>query len=86
MVKTFKKNQDGKVEFTTEELKKLLDEIYWQGYNDNNAQWYYYTPNYTFLHKYNASDWCSITSDANSITLNTNLANSPESTTSNIQC
>ncbi len=84
MVKNFKKNQNGKVEFTTEELKTLLDEIYWQGYNDNNSQWYYYTPN-DFLHRYN-SNWCSITSDANSITLNTNVANPPETTTNTVQC
>ena len=43
MTKTFKKNKDGKVEFTVDELKKLLDEAYWEGYHDNDT-WVYNTP------------------------------------------
>lgn len=55
MQKVFKLNKDGKVEFTKEELKKLLDEIYNSGYDDGKNQnfswhspfrydpWYYTT-------------------------------------------
>lgn len=43
MTKTFKKNKDGKIEFTVDELKELLDEAYWEGYH-NNDTWVYNTP------------------------------------------
>ena len=43
MTKTFKKNKDGKIEFTVDELKKLLDDAYWEGYHDNDT-WVYNTP------------------------------------------
>ena len=42
MRKTFKFNQNGKIEFTKEELKELLDEVYRAGYDDNS--WTYNTP------------------------------------------
>ena len=35
--KFFTKNNKGKVEFTEKELKKLLDEIYNEGYFDGRA-------------------------------------------------
>lgn len=34
MKKVFHPNDEGKFEFTKEELKQLLDEIYNAGYND----------------------------------------------------
>ena len=47
MVKTFTIDKDGKVSFTQEELKSLLDECYWAGYNDGHKTWVYTTPNYS---------------------------------------
>ena len=37
MIKTFKTNKNGKIEFTKKELEKLLDEIWRDGYNSNNT-------------------------------------------------
>lgn len=45
--KFFVKNKDGKIEFTEYELKKLLDEIYKEGYADGKNQNYVYTTPYT---------------------------------------
>lgn len=36
MTKTFKLNENGKIEFTKEELDKLLDEVWNDGYYSNN--------------------------------------------------
>lgn len=36
MTKTFKLNKDEKIEFTKEELNKLLDEVWNDGYYSNN--------------------------------------------------
>lgn len=61
MTKTFKLNESGKIEFTKEELDKLLDEVWNDGYNSNtNYVWespyrwqrwwetpYYYPPTTT---------------------------------------
>ena len=52
IVKTFTKNENNKIEFTGEELKKLLDEVYKDGYKDgkecNNYSYYTYcTPKWT---------------------------------------
>ena len=38
-IKVFTKNKDGKIEFTEDELKKLLDEVYSEGYNDHTWTW-----------------------------------------------
>lgn len=46
MTKSFKMNKKGKIEFTPEELHKLLDEVWRNGYNSNN--YYYWTPPYTW--------------------------------------
>ena len=43
MVKVFCKNSHGKIEFTEAELKKLLDEVYWDGYRDGSKTTYVYT-------------------------------------------
>jgi len=40
MIKVFTTNKDGKIELTKDELKKLLDEAYWEGYRANsNVVW-----------------------------------------------
>lgn len=33
------KNKDGKIEFTKDELQKMLDEAYNRGYSDGKARW-----------------------------------------------
>lgn len=47
--KVFTKNKDGKIEFTESELKRLLDEIYDDGYNDGKKKCTYtYTTPYRY--------------------------------------
>lgn len=43
-VKVFTKNQNNKIEFTEDELRKLLDEIYNEGYWDGAKKYVYTTP------------------------------------------
>ena len=52
MVKVFTPNKDGKIEFTKNELEKLLNEVWWDGRNSATYTWtspwtittpYYYT-------------------------------------------
>lgn len=46
MTKEFKV-KNGKIELSKEELKKLLDEAYWEGYRSgSNTTWTYTTPNW----------------------------------------
>ena len=40
MVKVFTTNSSGKIEFTKEELEKLLNEIWHDGYNSNTSYWW----------------------------------------------
>ena len=56
--KFFTLNEHNKVEFTKSELKKLLDEIYNDGYRDgrnSKGWWYYTTPYYTTTPYYSTS-------------------------------
>ena len=39
MVKVFTPNKDGKIEFTKDELEKLLNEVWWDGKNHNVYCW-----------------------------------------------
>ena len=39
MIKVFTPNKDGKIEFTKDELEKLLNEVWWDGRNTNNYWW-----------------------------------------------
>lgn len=60
------KNKDGKIEFTKDELQKMLDEAYNQGYSDGKAaRWDTIT--------YPSSPWYTTSSNtvtSNKITLN----------------
>jgi len=47
MIKVFTTNKDGKIELTKDELKKLLDEAYWEGYRANSTVYTYQTPNWS---------------------------------------
>lgn len=58
--KFFTLNKNNKVEFTEKELRRLLDEIYNDGYSDgrNSRGWWYTTPvRYTYT-----SPWYTTTS------------------------
>ena len=39
MVKVFTTNENGKIEFTKEELEKLLNEVWYDGKNNGNYCW-----------------------------------------------
>jgi hypothetical protein len=43
MIKVFTTNKNGKIEISPEELKKLLDESYWEGYSAKST-WTYTSP------------------------------------------
>lgn len=40
MVKVFTTNSDGKIEFTKDELEKVLNEVWRDGYNTNISYWW----------------------------------------------
>ena len=44
MIKVFTTNKNGKIEMTKDELKKLLDEAYWEGYSANFNRYVYTSP------------------------------------------
>lgn len=68
MIKVFTLNKNGKIELTEKELKQLLDNVYWEGYRDNNKSWTYTTPlTYPYY-----STTCSTTT-ADSITLGSTI-------------
>lgn len=46
MIKVFTKDANGKISMTPEELRSLLDEAYWDGFNANNHTITYTTPNW----------------------------------------
>jgi hypothetical protein len=45
MIKVFTLNINGKIEISEEELRKLLDDSYWEGYYDSGKSWVYTSPN-----------------------------------------
>ena len=57
--KIFTKNEKGKIEFTENELKILLDEIYNEGYNDGKSRSYIYTTPYTPKPWWQYGTWCT---------------------------
>lgn len=47
MIKVFTTNKNNKIELTKEELQKILDEAYWDGYRaGNGTSWTYTSPNW----------------------------------------
>ena len=71
MVHVFTTNKNGKIELTKDELKKLLDEAYWDGYRANSGTYTYTTPSWVpYTWTINGTTLnCSTTS--NSETINT---------------
>ena len=76
MIKVFTINKDGKIEFTKDELKKLLDEAYWDGYKANSNSWTYITP------AWKPYVWCN-TSGTTTVTLNSDQILNSDQTTCN---
>ena len=67
--KVFTLNKNNKIEFTEKELRRLLDEIYNDGYYDgkNSNSYYYYTTPYRPYPSYPYYTWCSTTSNGSTI-------------------
>lgn len=71
MIKVFTKNKNNKIELTTDELKKLLDEAYWEGYRSNISSWTYSSPNlvntppYTITSNGSQATIATVSSDSN---------------------
>lgn len=66
--KIFTKNENGKIEFTENELKKLLDEIYNEGYYDGKSRSYTYTTPYISKPWWQYETWCTADSTTASTT------------------
>ena len=65
-VVVIEKNKDGKIEFTKDELQKMLDDAYNKGYSDGRLRWDTITyPSYP--------NWYTTTTDK--ITLNSECIN-----------
>lgn len=60
MVKVFTTNKNGKIEFTEQELEKLLNEVWNDGYNRHGSYWWS-SPTIT------TPSWCTTSSN---ITIN----------------
>lgn len=39
IIRVFTLNNNGKIEITEEELRKLLDDSYWEGYYNSGKSW-----------------------------------------------
>lgn len=48
MIKVFEKNKNGKIQLSVEELEKILNEAYWEGYYQKNNSWVYTTPKWNY--------------------------------------
>ena len=75
MIKVFTLNKNGKIELTKTELEQLLNESYWEGYNNRNNYWTYTSPapyKQCLNTPYTISTADSISS-SDSITIKTNL-------------
>ena len=77
MQKVFKLNKDGKVEFTKEELKKLLDEVYNKGYDDGKAQNFTWNSPWRWYDPYYYTTTCSSDSNVVLTTSNSTVTNNP---------
>ena len=72
MIKVFTLNKNKKIELTEEELKKLLDEAYWEGYRANSHTWTYTTPNWAPYTWWSTSS-CSTNSNSTDSNINYTL-------------
>ena len=85
-VKCFTKNSVGKIEFTEDQLKELLDDVYQDGYNDGSCQnshtWWWYpgwVSNYkdygTYSTYFSSNSSTELDSSSSNITLSNNSPN-----------
>lgn len=82
MTKTFKTNKNGKIEFTKEQLGKLLDEVWSDGYNSNNK---YYWSSPWWGHNWYSNDYITISaSDITSGSITYNNTNNDVTWTSGL--
>ena len=77
MIKVFTTNKNGKIELTKDELKKLLDEAYWEGYKANSTIYTYQTPNWSpYQWSVTTTNDCTIKSgDITSGTIDADIGN-----------
>ena len=77
MIKVFEKNKNGKIQLSTKELEKILNEAYWEGYRDYASRnvWTYTTPNY-----YTGTSPYIFTSTASSATITGTITNNTTNT------
>ena len=67
MIKVFTTNKNGNIELTKDELKKLLDEAYWEGYRANGC-WTYTTPSWQPYYYTTTTNSCSTNATVSFIT------------------
>ena len=61
MTKTFEVDDDGRISFTRDELKKLLDEVYNEGRADGKLHSYVYsTPSWQYTYWTSTPSSCTI--------------------------
>ena len=75
--KIFTKNNKGKIEFTEQELKNLLDEIYNDGYEDGSKKYYYTTPYHYYPYWYSTTT--PLSNAPSSVSYTTTASNSGDS-------
>lgn len=64
-VKVFYPNKNDKIEFTRDELEKLLDEVYSEGFSDGKkSYWTYTTPNITWTNSSGNGNYNTITTSS----------------------
>ena len=81
MIKIFTKNKNNKIEFTEQELKTLLDEIYRDGYNKGQSRNYIYTtPSWSPYYSPFYSDYITVTCDGVNSSFTTKLDNKTDNT------
>ena len=72
MIKVFTLNKNNKIELTKQELEKLLNESFWEGYNKRSSlTWTYTSPSPWWDNNYYYTT-SSATANNNTITLKTN--------------
>lgn len=69
MIKVFTLNKYGNIELTEEELKKLLDDAYWDGYRDGGKTYTWSSPTTWSPYTWTSSTTQSATISGNNVTL-----------------
>lgn len=72
MIKVFTLNKNGKIELTEKQLKKLLDDVYWEGYRDNKH--YTWSSPMTYPYYYYSSEISTTSTNPYTISCNDTTA------------